>query len=127
MRDILVPGHQVIHLPMPSQMILIAAEKEACTAVFDSLDPYCEQCFVDLSRGPFLLLTDFGVDVAEIDKTPERLFSFLDMYETALDLLNTVSRAPSSSCSHASHPAPGVVVGISSACRTGQWGRARFS
>ena len=80
-------------------MILIAGEREACDTIFESLDPYCEQCFVDLSRGPFLLLTNFGADVAEIDKSPERLFSFLDMYETALDLLNTVSVSVSQSVS----------------------------
>ncbi|CAI7912560.1 unnamed protein product [Closterium sp. NIES-53] len=71
-------------------MILVAGEREACDEVFDGLDPCGEQCFVDLSRSSMLLLAGFGEAVSEIKKTPERLFSFLDMYETTLDLKCTV-------------------------------------
>ncbi|CAI5969623.1 unnamed protein product [Closterium sp. NIES-65] len=71
-------------------MILVAGEREACDEVFDGLGPYGEQCFVDLSRSSMLLLAGFGEAVSEIKKTPERLFSFLDMYETTLDLKCTV-------------------------------------
>ncbi|CAI5477981.1 unnamed protein product [Closterium sp. Yama58-4] len=71
-------------------MILVAGEREACDEVFDGLGSYGEQCFVDLSRSSMLLLAGFGEAVSEIKKTPERLFSFLDMYETTLDLKCTV-------------------------------------
>ncbi|GJP38739.1 hypothetical protein CLOM_g23154 [Closterium sp. NIES-68] len=71
-------------------MILVAGEREACDEVFDGLEPCGEQCFVDLSRSSMLLLAGFGEAVSEIKKTPERLFSFLDMYETTLDLKCTV-------------------------------------
>ncbi|CAI5467849.1 unnamed protein product [Closterium sp. Yama58-4] len=71
-------------------MILVAGEREACDQVFAGLEKHGEQCFVDLSRSCIILLTHFGDAISVIKKSPERLFSFLDMYETTLDLKSTV-------------------------------------
>lgn len=75
------------------QMIFIAGEREACDLVLEELEPWREQSFVELSRPPMMLLIDFGLAVAGTKQSPEKLFALLDMYETALDLHQTVSNS----------------------------------
>lgn len=75
-------------------MIYIAAEREACDFILDDLEPFREQCFVELSQSCMQLLISFGLAVAACRQSPEKLFALLDMYETMLDLQPTVSGAP---------------------------------
>ncbi|KMZ56182.1 exocyst subunit exo70 family protein C1 [Zostera marina] len=66
-------------------------EKKLCKAVFSSYPAISAVLFSDLARGIILNLVNFGEAVASTSRSGEKLFKFLDMYETMRDLMPAVN------------------------------------
>lgn len=68
--------------------VLYGAERHLCSQVFSKAEPHVwRECFLRLSHPGMLLFLQFGEGVARSEKTPEKLFKLLDMFE-ALENLN---------------------------------------
>ncbi|KAJ7298704.1 hypothetical protein O6H91_Y478400 [Diphasiastrum complanatum] len=67
--------------------VLFASERQLCEVVFQDLDVVGDTLFADVARGSMMQLLNFGEAIAISQRSPERLFKILDMYETLRDLL----------------------------------------
>ncbi|XP_073391490.1 exocyst complex component EXO70A1 isoform X4 [Physcomitrium patens] len=66
--------------------LLFSAERKLCEQIWFRLDPHREKCFADVTDSSVHMLLSFGESIAKSKKATEKLFVFLDMYETMRDL-----------------------------------------
>lgn len=71
--------------------LLFSAERKLCEQIWFRLDPHREKCFADVTDSSVHMLLSFGESIAKSKKATEKLFVFLDMYETMRDLRPEVS------------------------------------
>ncbi|XP_078156399.1 exocyst complex component EXO70B1-like [Carex rostrata] len=60
---------------------LLSRERHLCDSIFASSEEIEEECFVEITKGCVLQLLNFGDAVAIIQRSAEKLFRILDMYE----------------------------------------------
>ncbi|CAI5459405.1 unnamed protein product, partial [Closterium sp. Yama58-4] len=90
-------------LPTPSHslqmMLVFPLERELCYQVFAGLDPHREISYAEMGDRGLSLLLSFGEAIASSQKSPEKLFVLLDMYETIRDSMPMVIDAfPGNAC-----------------------------
>ncbi|KAI3859072.1 hypothetical protein MKX03_015062 [Papaver bracteatum] len=67
--------------------IYFSGEKKLCEAVFSDYPRVADSLFSNLTRGIIIQLLNFAEAVAMTKRSAEKLFKFLDMYETLRDLI----------------------------------------
>lgn len=61
--------------------LLFAAERKVSDQVFEGMESFMDQCFVEATASSVSLLLSFGEAIAKSKRSPEKLFVLLDMYE----------------------------------------------
>ncbi|CAI5953363.1 unnamed protein product [Closterium sp. NIES-64] len=80
-------------------MLVFPLERELCYQVFAGLDPHREISYAEMGDRGLSLLLSFGEAIASSQKSPEKLFVLLDMYETIRDSMPMVIDAfPGNAC-----------------------------
>ncbi|OIT36136.1 PREDICTED: exocyst complex component EXO70B1-like [Nicotiana attenuata] len=72
--------------------VLHSSERKLADAVFADQPSIAEKIFSNLSRGMMIQLLNFAEAVAMTKRAAEKLFKFLDIYETLRDLLPLVDK-----------------------------------
>ncbi|XP_009613039.1 exocyst complex component EXO70C1 [Nicotiana tomentosiformis] len=72
--------------------VLHSSERKLADAVFADQPSISEKIFSNLSRGMMIQLLNFAEAVAMTKRAAEKLFKFLDIYETLRDLLPLVDK-----------------------------------
>ncbi|XP_010250604.1 PREDICTED: exocyst complex component EXO70B1-like [Nelumbo nucifera] len=67
--------------------IYFSAERQLCESVFSCNPTLYDGLFCNLTRGVLIQLLNFAEAVAMTKRSAEKLFKFLDMYETLRDLI----------------------------------------
>ncbi|OVA09616.1 Exocyst complex protein Exo70 [Macleaya cordata] len=67
--------------------VYFAGERKLCEAVFSDFPPVSASLFSNLTRSVIIQLLNFAEAVAMTKRSAEKLFKFLDMYETLRDLI----------------------------------------
>ncbi|XWS60437.1 hypothetical protein CRYUN_Cryun07bG0036600 [Craigia yunnanensis] len=67
--------------------VYLASEKWLCDQLLGDFGSFNSFCFLEISKATILCLLNFGEAIAMGPHQPEKLFRFLDMYETLTDLL----------------------------------------
>ncbi|KAK1433915.1 hypothetical protein QVD17_10833 [Tagetes erecta] len=67
--------------------ILLFAEKQLCEQVFSESELIKEISFVETTKGCVMQLLNFGEAVAIVQRSSEKLFRILDMYDVIADVL----------------------------------------
>lgn len=67
--------------------ILLSAEKSLCEQIFVGSELIKEVCFIETSKGCVMQLVNFGEAVAIGQRSSEKLFRILDMYDALADVL----------------------------------------
>ncbi|KAJ3675764.1 hypothetical protein LUZ60_004806 [Juncus effusus] len=60
---------------------LLPSERRLSETIFSSSDEIQEECFIEITKGCILQILNFGDAVAIIQRSAEKLFRILDMYE----------------------------------------------
>lgn len=66
--------------------VLLFGEKRLCESIFNDSQLVQEVCFVETTKGCVLQLLNFGEAVAISQRSSEKLFRILDMYEVLVDV-----------------------------------------
>nr|GEW25741.1 exocyst complex component EXO70B1-like [Tanacetum cinerariifolium] len=66
--------------------VLLFGEKQLCEQVFNESELIQEVCFVETTKGCVMQLLNFGEAVAISQRSPEKLFRILDVYEVLVDV-----------------------------------------
>ncbi|GJX81540.1 exocyst complex component EXO70B1 [Tanacetum coccineum] len=66
--------------------VLLFGEKRLCEQVFNESELIQEVCFVETTKGCVMQFLNFGEAVAISQRSPEKLFRILDMYEVLVDV-----------------------------------------
>ncbi|CAN4082257.1 unnamed protein product [Withania somnifera] len=72
--------------------VLFSSERKLADAVFADQPSIAETIFSNLSRGMMIQLLNFAEGVSMTKRTAEKLFKFLDIYETLRDFLPLVDK-----------------------------------
>ncbi|PWA42115.1 exocyst complex protein Exo70, Cullin repeat-like-containing domain protein [Artemisia annua] len=70
-----------IHFVRIAVKLLFAAERKVSDQVFEGMESFMDQCFVEATASSVSLLLSFGEAIAKSKRSPEKLFVLLDMYE----------------------------------------------
>lgn len=66
--------------------VLLFGEKRLCESIFNESELIQEICFVETTKGCVMQLLNFGEAVAISQRSSEKLFRILDMYEVLVDV-----------------------------------------
>nr|XP_043608668.1 exocyst complex component EXO70B1-like [Erigeron canadensis] len=66
--------------------VLLIGEKRLCEMIFSESETIQEICFVETTKGCVMQLLNFGEAVAISQRSSEKLFRILDMYEVLVDV-----------------------------------------
>ncbi|KAH7446563.1 hypothetical protein KP509_01G062100 [Ceratopteris richardii] len=69
-----------------SVKLLFPFERKLCDEVFYQLDPYGGVCFDDVISKSITMLLSFGENIVKRNRSPEKFFVLLEMYETMKEL-----------------------------------------
>lgn len=72
--------------------VLFSSERKLVAAVFEDQPSIAETIFSDLSRGMMIQLLNFAEAVSMTKRAAEKLFKFLDIYETLRDFVPLVDK-----------------------------------
>ncbi|KAF3790575.1 Exocyst complex component [Nymphaea thermarum] len=75
-----------IHFMRIAVKILFAGERKVCDQMFEGMNDLKDQCFAAVIANSFSMLLTFGDAIAKINRTPEKLFVLMDMYEAMREL-----------------------------------------
>ncbi|KVH90636.1 hypothetical protein Ccrd_007396 [Cynara cardunculus var. scolymus] len=70
-----------IHFVRIAVKLLYAAERKVADEIFEGMESFMDQCFVEATASSVSLLLSFGEAIAKSKRSPEKLFVLLDMYE----------------------------------------------
>ncbi|XP_071686496.1 exocyst complex component EXO70A1-like [Rutidosis leptorrhynchoides] len=70
-----------IHFVRIAVKLLFVAERKVSDQVFEGMESFMDQCFVEATASSVSMLLSFGEAIARSKRSPEKLFVLLDMYE----------------------------------------------
>ncbi|XP_073008267.1 exocyst complex component EXO70B1-like [Typha latifolia] len=68
-------------------MALLSGERQLCDQILVASDELKEECFVETAKGCVLQLLNFGDAITICQRSPEKLFRMLDMYEALTEVI----------------------------------------
>ncbi|KAH7685535.1 Exocyst complex component Exo70 protein [Dioscorea alata] len=66
--------------------VLFVAEQKVSDQIFDDIHYIKDQCFAEVTSNSMTMLLNFGDTIGRSERSPEKLFVLLDMYEVMLEL-----------------------------------------
>ncbi|XP_029116853.1 exocyst complex component EXO70B1-like [Elaeis guineensis] len=67
--------------------VLLTEEKRLCDQIFAACEALREECFTETAKGCVMQLLNFGDAIAICQRSSEKLFRILDMYEALADVM----------------------------------------
>ncbi|XP_010929780.1 exocyst complex component EXO70B1-like [Elaeis guineensis] len=67
--------------------VLLMEERRLCDQIFAACEELREECFAETAKGCVMQLLNFGDAITICQRSPEKLFRILDMYEALADVM----------------------------------------
>ena len=81
-----MPSSPISLLCLIQVKVLFVAEQKVSGQIFDDFHYIEDQCFAEVTSNGMTMLLNFGDTIAKSERSPEKLFVLLDMYEVMLEL-----------------------------------------
>lgn len=98
--------------------VLLTAEKQLCDRIFGEAELIKEVCFTETAKGCVIQLLNFGEAISIGQRSPEKLFRILDMYDVLLDALHDLQALFPEDCrDFICSEAEGILKGLGDAAK----------